>query len=67
MQSSQRPLFDSIAARRFNRGKKADVDLGPLGAKLGSIGATIPRAPRGITWHNPFKNAAKFCLFWGEL
>jgi hypothetical protein len=51
MQSSQRPLFDSIAARKFNRGKKAEVDLGLLGAKLGSIGLrflTPLAALRGI-------------------
>ena len=28
---------------------------------------TIPHASRGLTWHSLFKNAAKFCLFWGEL
>ena len=27
----------------------------------------IAHASRGITWHNSFKDAAKFCLFRGEL
>ena len=29
--------------------------------------STIPHASRGVTCHNSFKNAATFCLFWGEL